>query len=149
MQVIFLQRVAGRGEKGQVKEIADGYARNFLIPRGLATAATPEKLKALEAKNRERTREEIETAKRLEDFAKGLEGKALAFPLKTDEHGSVFGSVKKETLEKAIRELGLHPEDKVEAELPHPLKTFGEHLVRVRLGKGIEAEVKVSVQPQP
>lgn len=149
MKIIFLKRVAGKGEKNQVKEIADGYARNFLIPRGLATAATPDKLKALQAESEKRTREEAESAKRLTDFAKELEGKVLTFQLKTDEHGSVFGSVKKEMVEKAVRELGLHAEDKIEAELAHPLKKFGEHVVRVRLGKNTQIEIKVSVQPQP
>ncbi len=149
MRVIFLQKVSGKGEKDEVKEIADGYARNFLFPRGLAAPATPERLKALASKKKKKTEEEEETLKRLAEIARRLADRTLVFELKSDAKGSVFGSVKKETIEKALREHGLTGRDRAEVILDHPLKKFGEHEVRVRLHRGLDIKLKVSVQPQP
>lgn len=147
MQVIFIKTVKGKGEKDQVKEIADGYARNFLIPQGLAVPATPERIRELESKKRRLAEAEGEAMKRLEGILAKLKEERLTFTLKTDGKGSVFGSVTKEMIEKAIREYGLREEDRVEVLLDRPIKSTGDHEVAVHCGKGIERKIAVSVLP--
>lgn len=147
MRVIFLARVPGRGNKDDIKEIADGYARNFLIPRGLAAPATPEKIKALTERRNALAAKEADTAARLRAIAEELRSKPLQFSLKSDEHGSVFGSVTGENIEHALREKGLLAADRIDVDLEHPIKKFGEHEVRVRLHHGVEVSLRISVQP--
>ncbi len=148
MRVIFLERVPGKGDKGQVKEISDGYARNFLIPRGLAVPATPEKLKKLESEEKAHNAKEIETKHRLQKIADEIAAKKIQFFLKSDPHGSVFGSVNKENISKALREHGLTTHDRVDIELKYPLKDFGEHEVVVHLHHGVDAKMMIIISPE-
>lgn len=147
MQVIFLQTVKGKGEKNQVKNIADGYARNFLIPQGLAVPATPATLKGLEAAKARADEEDKEEMERVHRLVSELKNKKLEFQLKTDGKGSVFGSVNADMIKKSLQEQGLSGNDRVEVELKHPIKEFGEHRVELRFHKGVTAKVAVSVQP--
>lgn len=149
MKVIFLQTVKGQGQKDDIKEISDGYARNFLIPRKLAVAATAQLVAALNAKKRTSLEAEAETVKRLSEIARRLSASTIQFYLKSDEKGSVFGSVTAEQIKKALREHELLTADRVEIDLAHPIKEFGEHKIDVRLHKGITAKLTVSVRPQP
>ena len=149
MQVIFLQTVRGKGEKNQVKNVADGYARNFLLPRGLAIAATPAALAALRNESAKSATEDKEAEARTAEIVRELRDKKIEFLLKSDDKGSVFGSVTAEMIKKALREHGFVTKDRVEISLPHPLKTFGEHKIELRLHKGAAAEVVVVLRPQP
>jgi large subunit ribosomal protein L9 len=148
MKVIFLTRVPGKGDKDQVKEISDGYARNFLIPRGLAAAATPEKLKHLEAAKQVNEAKEAETTNRLRSIARTIEARKLQFFLKSDEHGSVFGSVNKESILKALRSHGLTSHDRADLDLKYPIKDFGDHEVVVHLHHGVDARLKILISPE-
>jgi large subunit ribosomal protein L9 len=145
MQVIFLKTVKGKGEKDQVKEIADGYARNFLIPQGIAVQATPDRVRSLIAQKSSHDAKAAEDLERIQAFARGLKDKTMEFSLKGDAHGSVFGSVNKDQILKALHEQGLRTEDRVEVYLEHPLKQFGEHKVEVHLEKGIKTMLNVRV----
>ncbi len=148
MKVIFLKSVKGKGEKDQVKEISDGYARNFLIPQGLAIQATPDKLKAIQARQRAHDTKAAADMERLQKIARTLETEILPFALKSDAHGSVFGSVAKDQIIKMIREHGgLLPDDRLDILLPHPLKEFGDHKVEVHLHRNIVVKVTVRVEP--
>ena len=146
MKVILLQDVRGIGKKNDVKEVADGYARNFLFLRNLAEAATPQALKKLEKMKENMETEDKELKNRLENLARDMKGKYIEFELKTGEDGSVFGSVTKEMIMKAIRE-HFSKHDRVDVILDHPIKKIGEQVVRVDLKKGIEAELKIIVRP--
>ena len=148
MKVILLQDIRGLGKKGEVKEASDGHARNFLLPRGLAKPATPQALSAIGRELAAKDEAEGELLRRLREIASLLAERNLEFGLKTDEHGSVFGAVNKEMILKAMREHGLVGKERVEIKLEHPLKSFGEHRVKVDLKKGIEAELKIIVRPE-
>ncbi len=145
MKIVFLKRVPGKGEKDQVKDIADGYARNFLIPQGFAAPATAERLRRLEAERQAHETEDSATVKRLTELGRNLEAATLVFTLKGDDQGSVFGSINKDQILKALREQGLATHDRVEIALEHPLKAFGDHKVKVNFHKGIEATLNVRV----
>ena len=149
MQVIFLQTVKGRGQKNQVKNVSDGYARNFLIPQKLAVPATPATLKNIEAAQVQAVTEDKAGMERVARMIRGLKDKKLEFTLKSDAKGSVFGSVSAEMIKKALQAQGLGAKDQVEVLLEHHLKEFGEHAVKLRFHKGVMGEVTVSVKPQP
>ena len=148
MKIILSQDVRSIGKKNDVKEVSDGYARNFLFPNNLAKPATPANVKALEILKTKFTQEEAELKKHLEELARNIGGIALEFTLKTDEAGSVFGSVTKEMILKSLREHHFVIAERVEIELSHPLKEFGEHIVPLDFKKGIKTELKVILRPQ-
>ncbi|RJQ30003.1 50S ribosomal protein L9 [Candidatus Parcubacteria bacterium] len=148
MRVILLQDVRSVGKRLEVKEVAEGYARNLLFPKGLAKAATPSALRDLEHERLALRKNEEETQKRLHSIAEEITRTALEFSLKTDEKGSVFGSVSKEAILKSLRDRGIVTKERVEIMLPHPLKELGEYTVQVDLKKGITARLRVVLRSQ-
>jgi len=148
MKAIFLQDVMGKGKRHDVKDVADGYARNFLFPNKLAKQATPAALNALAALKERVAKENEELQKHLGELARKIEETPLEFLLKTDEQGSVFGSVTKEMILEALREHGLMRAEQANVELERPLKDFGEHTVTLRFKRGIAAQLKVIVRRQ-
>lgn len=143
MKVILLQDVRGLGHKYEVKEVSEGHARNFLIPRKMAETATPDALKRVEARQAEIEKEDAELTKRLQEIARVLADQSLEIPMKADEEGNVFGSVNKDSILKAMREHGWVTKERVEIVLEHPLKKVGDYRVPIHLKKGIEAELRV------
>lgn len=148
MKVILLEDVKNIGRKHDVKEVSYGYARNFLFPRRMAEAATPDALKRLEAARAKWVREDAEATKHLTALARLLADRKLVFSLKVNTEGKIFGSVTKDAIQKALRDADLVRKDRVEVELPHPLKELGEHKVLLYLKKGITAELTVVLQRQ-
>ena len=148
MKIILLQDVRGTGRKYEVKDVPDGYARNFLLAKGLAEPATPQALKAHEARTVRMEHDDTELIKRLEERARFINNHSLEFVLKTDEKGSVFGSVTKEMILRAMREHGWLGKERVDITLDHPIKNIGEHVVAVDLKKGITATLAIIVQSQ-
>jgi len=148
MKVILLEDVKKIGNRFDVKEVSDGYARNFLFPNGLADVATPAALKELEKRKSEMEKEDHELVKRLEEISRTLKDRNLEFPVKTGTNGEVFGSVNKEMILKGLRDAGLIRTERVEIKLERPLKELGEHNVEVHLKKGIKAVLKVKLLEQ-
>ena len=148
MKVIFLEDVGRAGKKHEVKEVADGYARNFLFPNKLAKPATPAAIKELEIALARLNKNEAEVRKRAEEIVRKMKEMALEFYLKTDSQGSVFGSINKESILKALRDVGLITKERVEITLDHPIKEFGDKIVPVRFKNGVSGEIKVVVRPQ-
>ena len=139
MKVILLEDIKNLGKKYDVKEIKDGYARNFLIPKGLVKIATDKSIKELEAQKAGREKEEQEAKIELEKIAKNLENQEFEFTVKTGEKGEVFGSVGKDDIKTRI---GIKD---IKVNLERPIKTLGEHRVEIDLGKGIKAKIKLKV----
>ncbi len=148
MKVILLADVRSLGKKNDVKEVSDGYARNFLFVNDLAEPATPGALKKLEIMQKKLHEDETELIKHLEVLARKINETSIEFPVKTDAHGSVFGSVTKEMILKALREQKLITTERIFITLDHPLKEVGEHRVSLDFKKGIEAILRVILQPQ-
>jgi len=118
------------------------------LPQGLVKVATPEILAEHNKIIAKMTEEDMEGKKRAEELARELGGKSLEFFLKTDESGTVFGSVNKEMILKGLRDSKLVRKERVEIELEHPLKQIGEHVVPVDLKNGIKANLKVVVSAE-
>ena len=148
MKVILLEDVKKIGNRFDVKEVSDGYARNFLIPNGLADVATAAALKELEKRKEKMEKEDHELMKRLEEISRLLKDRSLEFPVKTGANGEVFGSVTKEMILKGLRDSGLLRTERAEIKLERPLKELGEHKVELHLKKGIKAELKVILLEQ-
>jgi len=144
MKVILKSTVDHLGRAGDVKDVADGYARNFLLPRKLAEAATPSALKYWEKGKEKRASvvaAEVEVAKQL---AGKLAGVNLTFSMPASEEGKLFGSVGKTDVLKSLKAAGYEvPKNSVRLETA--LKTTGEHEVELRLAPEVAAKVKVTV----
>ncbi len=148
MRVILKHEVAGLGRPGDVKDVADGYAQNFLLPRGLAIEATAGEMKVLaRARDAKRAKQDRAHAD-AEELAKRLSETTLVFRLKAGDQGKTFGSVtSKDIAEALVREHKVDV-DKTKVHLPEPLKTLGVHKVEIRLLTDVRPSVTVSIEPE-
>ena len=146
MKVIFLQDVKGSGKKGELKNVADGYARNMLFPKKLAVAATPKNMKDVELKKKNEARIEAEKLKEAQAFADDLSKKSVTVGIKIGTGGRAFGSVStKEIAEAAREQLGVEL-DRKKMNLESPLRELGESTVQVRVHPKVTANLKVIVK---
>lgn len=141
MQVLLLKDVKGVGRRQELKEVSDGYARNFLIPKGMALAADE---KGMAAKTEHDLNEAVEVGK-YQNEARKLEKQVFTFTMKTGKHNEVFGSVTKKDLIEAINEKGVKGGEVI---LEHPIKATGEHTVEVRFGKGVVGKMKITIKTE-
>lgn len=144
MKVILLDEVAKLGHRGEVRDVSDGYARNFLIPQKLALTATPGNLKNL---SHIKTQQEAK-ASRVKADAEGLRARIEALSCEerrqASEEGKLFGSVTSQGLLEFLARNQIAVE-KRRIQLDEPLKTLGEHLVAIRLHPEVTAQLKVIV----
>lgn len=144
MRVILLQDVEKLGKKYDVKEVADGFAKNFLIPKGLAKPATEKNLKWLEAqKEIERKRAE-EDLKKIQELASKIDGLEVVVPVKIGQEGQLFESVTVQKISEKLKQLGFEVK-KTQIDLPRPIKELGEFPVKINFEHNLEAEIKVIV----
>ena len=145
MKVIFLQDVKGSGKKGELKNVADGYARNMLLPKGLAVEATPEnmnKLEGAQASAQHKIDVDIQSAK---DSAAKIKGKKVEIVAKAGSNGKLFGSVTAANVSDALAEqLGVKV-DKKKIVLSTDIKNFGSYTATVKLYNGISETIDVEV----
>lgn len=147
MRVILKREVAGLGRPGDVKDVADGYAQNFLLPRGLAIEATAGEMKVLSrARDAKRAKQDRAHAE-AEDLAKRLSETTLVFKLKAGDQGKTFGSVTSKDIAEALQREQKVDVDKTKVHLPEPLKALGVHQVEIRLLTDVRANVTVAIEP--
>ncbi len=148
MKVLLLENVKGLGKAGEVKEVADGYARNYLIPRGMAVPATPENLSQAEYKKRIQEAKMKRLAEDMQALAEALSEITLTFKVKVGEKDKLFGSITNAEIALALeRQLG-RPFDKHKVELEEPIKQLGIYSVPIRLMPGLVAQVRVVVEKE-
>ncbi len=144
MKIILLQDVKGLGKKGEVKEAAEGYARNFLFVKKLAEIATEGGVRKVEVIKKKQVEREQMDLEKTQELADQLEGKAITINVK-EKDGRLFGSVNKKDI---LREL--KKEDIVVSDatiiLDEPIKELGEYEVKIELDHGIEASLMVLVE---
>lgn len=146
MKVIFLKDVARVGQRGMVKEVNDGYAMNSLIPRGLAEQATPAKLAAWEARQREEARQaSVRDAEHAQVFAK-LKDARVEIAVKANESGHLYKQLSADQIVQAIRDQFSATVPKESIVIKHPIKTTGESETELRLGHQI-APLMIVVKP--
>lgn len=144
MKVILRKDVDNLGHAGQVKEVKLGYARNMLIPRGLALEATPAVVAWFEKGEKRRAELREKSLAKAKDAAAKLADVKLSFSRPVGENGKLFGSVGKADIAKSLKASG-HAVDKDAVVLPAAIKEAGDSEVEVRLATGVSAKVKVSV----
>ena len=144
MKVLLTADVKGTGKKGDVVEVADGYGRNFLIKKGLATAATAASVHEAQQKKEAAQFHKAEEVKALKALAASLEGKKVSVKIKTGENGKTFGSVTASHVATALSEIGFDV-DKKKIKMD-AVKTLGSLPAEIRLMEGVTAKITVVVE---
>jgi len=147
MEVILLQDVEKVGLRGDVVNVARGYARNFLLPRRLAEEATPAKVAELRKREEQRARHEAQTAEQAREIAAVLEQTELRFEMKAGPTGSLFGSVTPTNIADELWETRKIRVDRRRIQIEN-IKRIGRHSVPVQLFDGVEVEVRAVVVPE-
>ncbi|WP_077620093.1 50S ribosomal protein L9 [Bacillus sinesaloumensis] len=148
MKVIFLKDVKGKGKKGDVKNVSDGYAHNFLLKQNLAIEATPANMKTLEAKKNKESKEAAEELAQSKQLKEKLEALTVELQAKAGEGGRLFGSVtSKQIADELAKKHGIKI-DKRKFDLPDGIRALGYTNVSVKLHQEVSATVKVHVKEQ-
>ena len=144
IEVILREDINTLGRAGEMVRVKPGYARNYLLPQGLAYEATEGNKKRIAAETRVRTARNQAERTEAERVAGTLGGVALTLTGKAGEEGKLFGSITSQDIADALARQG-HTVDRRRIELEHPIKTTGTHSVTVRLHPEVHAELRVSV----
>ena len=144
MDVILREDIDKLGSRGQVVQVASGYARNFLLPKRLAVAATEANKKIVEQERQSHLRKEAKQKTEAEDLGKMLTGVAVTISQKAGENDQLFGSVTSKDVAEALEQKNFTI-DRRKIQLDEPIKQLGEHKVLVRLHRDVTAEVTVNV----
>ncbi len=145
MKIILMSEVKSLGPIGTVVDVADGYARNYLLPRGLAAEASKGSLALLEQQRKAKARRDAEAVASAEALGKQLEGLQLNVPAKAGGNGRLFGAVTNGDVAEAIRrELGVEV-DRHKIEVPDNIKSLGSYPIEIKLGKNVTAKSTVKV----
>ena len=147
MKIILLKDVKGTGKAGEVKEVADGYARNCLIKKGLAEEATSVKVNSLNIKKDAQDFHKKEEIKALKEQASKLNGEKITVKIKCGENGKIFGSITSKEIAESLAEKGFSV-DKKKILLKDGIKSLGEFQVEVKFLPDVFAKIKVEVIPQ-
>ena len=147
MKVILNKTVDGLGGEGDVVAVKNGFARNYLFPRGIAKNATKNNIAAIQKEIEDRKVRDAKTRENLEALSKQLDKLSLKFELAAGEDDRLFGSVTSQMISDAIAEKG-YKVDKKEIEIPDPIKHVGKYFVHVKLGFELDAKIKVKVAAQ-
>lgn len=144
MKVIFLQDVKGKGKKGEVKNVSEGYARNYLLPKNLAAEANAGNLKTLEVKKQgeeKRAQEKLDEAKAFKDE---LEKLTVEIKAKSGEGGRLFGAVTSKQIAETLKKMKKKV-DKRKIELDEPIRSLGYTNVPIKLHQDVTATIRVHV----
>ncbi|WP_458701526.1 50S ribosomal protein L9 [Sulfurospirillum sp. 1307] len=145
MKVLLIKDVKGLGKSGEIKEVKDGYGKNFLIGKGLALHATHEVIKKHEANLRRKAEEEKQEIERLKDIEKTLGNLTLKIKRKLGANGSLFGAVTKEEIAEELKNQHDIEIDKKTVEIKNPIKSTGVFDITLKLGHGIHAPLKLEI----
>ena len=145
MKVILQQDVRGQGKKGQLVEVSEGYARNFLLPRKLAIAATPDAINTMNLKEKARTAEEARLKAEAEATAEKLKECMVKLTAKAGSGGKLFGAVTTKEISEGLKEQFGVDVPKQKLVLEEPIKAFGSYQVKAKLGFEVNGTVYVAV----
>lgn len=148
MRVILRETVPHVGRSGELVTVREGYGRNYLIPQGLALAATESNVKHIEHQKRVISSRQIQRKEQAQGLATRLSQAEVVLLRQVGVGNKLFGSVVSRDIEQALQSQGLVLERK-SVVLPEPIRTLGIHSVEIKLGEGVVANVKVRVEPRP
>lgn len=144
MKVILLQKVDSLGEKNEIKDVKDGFARNFLIPKGLAKPATKKNLRLLEAQKEEEVKKAEEDLKSVQEQAENIDGQEVVIPVKIGESDQLFESITPQKISEKLKELGFEIK-KNQILIKEPIKELGEFPIKINFQHNLEAEIKLII----
>ncbi len=144
MKVLFLQNLE-HNKVGDIKDVPDGYARNFLLKKGIAVVATEDKVKELESKIDKMKKDEEKVLADLTKLAEKIEAGHYTVSAQAGEEDKLFGAVTNRDLAEALEKTGITV-DKHDIEILEPIHTIGEHEALVKVGHGIHAKMQVKVE---
>jgi large subunit ribosomal protein L9 len=145
MKVVFLSDLPGVGQAGQVKDVAEGFARNYLIPRGLALPATADVVQNWEEKKKGQVRRQAKEREGLVALGQRLDALELKLKAKAGSGQKLYGSITSADIAAELSGVGIDL-DRRQIELAAPIKELGQHVVVVRLAPGISAQLRVNVE---
>ena len=143
MKVIFVKDLKGQGKKGEIKEVKDGYAKNFLIKNGYAVQQTKDSLKALERENKKEADLDKELKEKALKDKKELEKEKISFTVKTGTSDKVFGSISIKQIKEKLSKYNI---DKKQIIIDNPITSLGFHNVKINLYKDVVATIKIEVK---
>lgn len=146
MKVILKEDVKGSGKKGDIVEVSDGYAKNYLLKRGLAEIATSGGINEVQQKRTADAFHKAEYVKAQKELAQKLEGTSVTVEIRQGKNGKVFGSVTTDKIASALSELG-YDIDKKKITTKEPIKNIGTYAAEVRLMENVSAKIVVVVVP--
>ena len=146
MKVILKADVKGSGKKGDILEVSDGYAKNFLLKKGLAEIATSSGINEINQRKNADEFHKAESIKAQKELAAKLNGVTVPVSIRAGENGKVFGSVTTEKIASALSELG-YEVDKKRIVTKEPIKNVGDYEAEVKFIEGVSAKIKIVVSP--
>jgi len=144
MDVILREEIEKLGNRGDLVKVADGYARNYLLPKRLAVLATAANKKIIEQERQSHVRREAKLVDEAQDLAKLMNGISVTFTQKAGDMDQLFGSVTAKDIAEALEKQDFHV-DRRKIHLEEPIKQLGEHKVTLKLHHNVEAEIQVIV----
>lgn len=151
MKVLLKKDFDLLGTAGEIKDVKDGYARNYLIPKGIATLATPSRLKSFEEERRQQGRKILRETNDAKIIASRIETDSVTITVKTAEEGKIYGSVSPAMVHDALSEKGYNI-DKRKIIMPEHIKSLGDYTIDIKLYTDVIAKLKISViseEPAP
>ena len=148
MKVLLTQDVYNLGHAGEVKTVADGYGRNFLLPRGMAILATPGAMKRADAVRNAGVKRRAQEQSDMEAVAQVINGQTVHFAVRTGEKGKLYGSITAGNIADKLTQLLGKEFDKRKVALREPIRDIGTHVVPIRLTADIAPTVNVVVTPE-
>lgn len=146
MEVLLLKDIDGLGLAGEIKKVADGYARNYLIPRGMVSHATPGAIRQAELQQHATARREAKELSEAQALAQVLDGVTVTFQARAGDSDRLYGSVTNVNIAEALEEEIGQEVDRRKIDLEEPLKELGTHAVTIRLAAEAEAKVTVVIE---
>ena len=144
MKIILTKDVKALGKSGEIKEVSDGYAKNYLLKNGLAKLATNANVAENKAQKNAADFHYAEQKKEAQNLAEKLKGKVVRLAIKCGENGKIFGSITAQNISEALEKIGFVIEKK-KIDLSSPIKTIGIHEVEIKLFQGFSTKIKVNV----
>lgn len=145
MKVIFIKDAPGQGRRGEIKDVSDGYAKNFLIAKGLAQVATGDVQAKVAKEAREAQDKKTRESAKAQILKQDIEKRIFTLPVKVGDRGQVFGGVHEKEIAKAVSEKMNIPIEKSQLEVRAAIKTLGEHVANLKISPGVVAQVKINV----
>lgn len=146
MKVVLLQDVKKLGKKGEIVDVSDGYARNFILARKLGKEATSQAVNDVKMKNASEARHKAEELAAAKELGEKLKNMSVTVKMKAGEGGRTFGSISTKEIVKAAKEQLDLEVDKKKIQLKDPIKSIGSHIVKVKLHPKVTSEFTVKVE---